>query len=428
MNLVIKLNLKNIKSMLWPVLLIFSCRLFELLNIKMAFLTYVALVIYLIFSLKKIIIPNIRGMRLYLFVLFYSTVVGLSQYNVRNVIRDLYYILPTIVLMVLGYYLFMFYGEKASLVKTLIIVGSIISTYVVFRFFTNISSYDELSGFKNNFGICSAEVLFIFLILFFYVFILKEKLFNKIFEFYSFVIMLLQIILSMQRNIWISLILGIISIIVVMMTIKKYRKRMIQLLMKTIIITVIIYFAAVLILPESVTEEMVDKISQSSVEINSNQEYDDVDDAMANWRGYEIHAAQKQWQQSNVFVELFGAGMGKGVHLDLVPYTWDSITKDGNIPLLHNGYYTILTKAGILGVIALIWFMLGNVVTGWDILKKKDYMIADGCILIAISAVYLLQTYVATGPVTQAVNITWPLLIGWICARYYRGKKEENCF
>src|SRR5699024_3872077 len=118
--------------------------------------------------------------------------------------------------------------------------------------------------------------------------------------------------------------------------------------------------------------------------------------------------------------------MGSGIYLEYVPYTWKAMVEDNKIPLLHNGYYTILIKGGVIGIGALIWLMLGNVFLGFKLLKKRQDIKGELIIMIALEIIYLVLTAVVRGAVTQNINIVWTLLIGWISADISRKQKNLN--
>lgn len=71
---------------------------------------------------------------------------------------------------------------------------------------------------------------------------------------------------------------------------------------------------------------------------------------MQNWRAYEMQATLKQWGKSGILSQIFGHGMGKGIELEFVPYNWKSagMVENGEMPLAHNGFYTLLPKGGLL--------------------------------------------------------------------------------
>ena len=92
---------------------------------------------------------------------------------------------------------------------------------------------------------------------------------------------------------------------------------------------------------------------------------------MNNWRAYEMQAAIKQWISSNFFEKIIGSGLGRGIHIDYIPYSWSEMVENNQIPLLHNGYYTVLIKIGILGVLALLTIFLSSLKKGMQESKEE---------------------------------------------------------
>ena len=105
--------------------------------------------------------------------------------------------------------------------------------------------------------------------------------------------------------------------------------------------------------------------------------------------------------------------MGKGVEIQYVPYSWTGIVDENEIPLLHNGFYTILIKGGIIGLISLLWLFIGNAKKGMQAFKYRNNKVYPN-ILVAISVAAIANTYVVRGPVQQGTFLVWSLLIGWI--------------
>ena len=118
--------------------------------------------------------------------------------------------------------------------------------------------------------------------------------------------------------------------------------------------------------------------------------------------------------------------MGKGTHLKYVPYTWASMVQNSEIPILHNGYYTVLSKGGIVGMMALVWFMLSNVIVGLKLITKRKDIQGELLLLITIEFIFMIQTYVVRGPVAQNVNLVTAILVGWINADIKREKQESK--
>lgn len=424
MNLTIKISLENFKQIIWPIVLIYMIKYFNILSTKTASLFYLGILFILILFMKKIVIPKVWGLVFYSFFILYSTIVGVLIYSLRDVVRDLYYVLPTVFLIILGYYCYKVYSDKLSIFKTIVLSGTLISTFTFIKMLGNLSKMTEFSGIRQIFDFCDYEVAMSFVFLFCYVFIKKERIFSKWFQRYSFIIMLGHIILSLARSVWIQV--GLACLLA--FAIEFYRKREQRIIIqfsKVVIACIVCLTLFMIAAPKSITDEFSEKFSKSTEELNAEQEFNNVDDAMQNWRAYEIQMAKKQWRESNVFIEVFGAGMGKGVHLQFVPYTWSEIVDEQNdIPLLHNGYYTVLPKGGLVGIAALVWLMLSNIIFCVKAIKKRDGLYINYIILFSICIAFLVQTYIVRGPVSQEANITWSLLVGWINAEIHTKKMK----
>lgn len=428
MNYILKFNLKNIKQLIWPIILLYMIKYFNICSTKVACLLYLAILGLLIINMKKIVIPRVWGFSFFVFFILYSTVVGLMLHSMRNIARDLYYVIPTITLVVLGYYFYIIYGNKLSIMKTIVFSGTLISTFTFIKMFQNLSKMSSFEGIREIFDFCDYEVLMSFAVLFCYMFIKRERLFGKGFQVYSCMVMLGHIILSLARSVWVEA--AVACIVAVLMEMYRSRQKEIfiqflKIFLGCLACMIVFFFVA----PKSITEEFTEKFSKTTEELDAEQEFNSVEDAMGNWRAYEIQMAEKQWKRNGVLAEIFGEGMGKGIHLEYVPYTWSEIVQDDNdIPLLHNGYYTVLPKGGLVGVAALIWLMLANVVWAIKYIRVKDKMWQEFALLAAITAAFLIQTYIVRGPVSQEANITWCLLVGWINAEnvYYRKRVQEN--
>lgn len=419
MNPVIRINIDNFKKVLWTIILLGVARYYEWFSTNQIALVYVALLIIVIGFMKKIIVPNIWGLKLYLFFIVYSSVVGFLLYRTRSVVRDMYYVIPTVVLVILGYYIYCIYSKTKSIERTIVMLGTIFATLNFISMIKSPSSMSEFTTIRKTFSAGGYEILIAFLVLFLVMFIKKKRIFGKWFERYSFCIMLLDLLLTLARSVWIEAIIGCFVIIIVNAYFKHEFHSMITMLAKIVVISVIGIVVFFNFAPAEVTEEFTDKFAKSTEELDSKQEFDSTNDAINNWRAYEIQSAQKQWKESNVAVEIFGAGMGKGIALGFVPYTWKGMVENGEIPLLHNAYYTILPKGGLVGVIALIWFMFANIVTAFKVFKRKSNMKEELVLLVSISVVFLVQSYTVRGPVVQSANLSWALLIGWINAQIH---------
>lgn len=167
------------------------------------------------------------------------------------------------------------------------------------------------------------------------------------------------------------------------------------------------------ILPDNVVSVFVNKIFYVFTEIDASQQIDSTFDATSNWRAYEIQATWEQWSHSSILVKIFGAGMGKGTYIEYVPSYWEVVNNE--IPILHNGFFTLLSKGGLVAVFALWVLMLTPILKGVCMMKRD--MLNTGIIMVAISVLAIANTYVVQGPVRQGVFLVWAILMGWLNSR-----------
>ena len=425
MSPTIKINLQSFKEIMWPIVLIFMAKYYGWLTPQQSFIVYTVILIGLIAFAKKIILPNVRGLIPYLVFAIYSSVIGFIVCNTRDVFRDLYYILPTIVVIILGYYFKLICKNKVSIMKTAVLCGVIVSTTCFIRLLGNISILADFNEIRGNFDSGSYEVIVAFIIVFCSIFTTyKVVLFKKWINYFCFIIMFAQLLLSLARSVWVEVTVGCLLVLIIDAYLSRSVLNAVKKITKiAIIITIgITFFFNVA--PQEAIDTFSDKFSNTSQELDSEQEFSSTNEAMNNWRGYENKSAKEQWKNSNIIEMIFGQGLGKGIHLKYVPYTWKGMVSQNQIPILHNGYYTILVKGGVFGLLSLVWFMLANAILGFRLLKKRKDIEFDLIILIIVEIMFMVQTYVVRGPIAQSVNFTTAILIGWISANIHRENKN----
>ena len=181
-------------------------------------------------------------------------------------------------------------------------------------------------------------------------------------------------------------------------------------------IAVVVLFYA---LPDSTTSVFLAKIENSATEINTKQNIDSIASAMQNWRAYEMQATLKQWGKSGILSQIFGHGMGKGIELEFVPYNWKSagMVENGEMPLAHNGFYTLLPKGGLFAVISMLLIFAGAIHKGFQMTKceNRDRKVS-GIILISIMVAGFANMWVVRGAVCSEAFLVWGSILGWIYA------------
>ena len=389
------------------------------------FLISCVYLLYLILQNKmKLIIPNVPGFKLYMIVIIYSALVGLLLYNTRSVIRDLYYVLPTIAWIFIGAFIARLdhYRQK-DFFKTLFLYGGFVSIKAIITFVLNFSINFE--ALRSAFGQNVYDVGFILPIAIIQILFYRKIYINKIIDITIVLLMSFQIVLSLGRIAILEPLLFVFSAMLIAVKSTGNRQKILKKITIVLFCIISAFTIAIYCMPDSIETTFMGKIMNSFTEVDSQQQIDSVENAMNNWRGYEIQAAQEQWKSSNGFAQLFGNGMGKGVEIKYVPYNWENMVENNEIPLLHNGFYTVLIKGGLFGVLAFILMFVMPLYKGIKIAKWRNIN-SISCILVGASIAAIANTYVVRGPVQQGCFLIWALLIGWIYSYLSSYKKEES--
>ena len=408
----IKLDLSGLKTIYWPLVFLMMARYFGLSE-KVIFFIVVATIVYMMGIYKKVILPRISGLWFYGAVVIVGIVMGLILNGTRNLARDIFYIVPTIAIMVLGYYIERINSkDKYSMLNTMILYGGLISVMSFIKAMSSFSTLSTFDGIRACFGRNSIyEVSIVFCILFYKKIIKREICISKWFDRALGLFMTIQIVLCLGRTALIQTAATIIIMFLWLILKNIDLKRNVKKALGFIGVVVVSIIILSRVMPQSTWDELTSKFQASAEEIDSSQTFESTEDAMDNWRGYEIEQAKKQWENNSLVYELVGEGLGKGVKITYVPYTWVNVVDNGEIPILHNGYYTILPKMGLIGVCALIWLLLSNIIL---VLKSDKKFYDDVIILSAITVGMAINTYVLRGPVSQIAPFTWALLVGTI--------------
>jgi O-antigen ligase len=83
----------------------------------------------------------------------------------------------------------------------------------------------------------------------------------------------------------------------------------------------------------------------------------DLTDVTTNWRGFEATMAWDQFLSVSFVEQWIGQGLGTVVNLGGVYYLGEDMVYSA-IPILHNGYFQILTKYGVVGVVLYLFFFI----------------------------------------------------------------------
>jgi len=118
-----------------------------------------------------------------------------------------------------------------------------------------------------------------------------------------------------------------------------------------------VIFIAVLDSSKGDGVSFTDKLAVSFTEM-AVQDYSSTSDMSNHLRGFEAFMAYKNFEQFPLLQQLLGKGFGYLLDLGVVvPY--GDMAELQFVPIIHNGYFYILLKVGILGILFyLIWYFL----------------------------------------------------------------------
>ena len=365
----------------------------------------------------KLRIPQMAGLKLYMTFIIYSTIIRFCLYSARNVVRDLFYIVPTVLWIIIGYNLCADNKTGKSLLKTLYLYGMVISIKCVIDFLLNPTL--DFNQIRIVFGTYVYDIGFLLPIMAFEMVILKRIIFSTKVDRFILLLMIVQIGLSFGRIAILEPLIAFSIISILSIKSMENKGRTIKILagifLALTIAVVVIFYA----LPDSTTSVFLAKIENSATEINIKQNIDSIASAMQNWRAYEMQATLKQWGKSGILSQIFGHGMGKGIELEFVPYNWKSagMVENGEMPLAHNGFYTLLPKGGLFAVISMLLIFAGAIHKGFQMTKceNRDRKVS-GIILISIMVAGFANMWVVRGAVCSEAFLVWGSILGWIYA------------
>ena len=224
------------------------------------FLVSCAYLLYLILNNRmKLIVPKVPGVRLYIIVIIYSAFVGLFLYSIRSVIRDLYYVLPTIVWIFIGGYIAHYdYQKQKDFFKTLFLYGGFISIKVLIEFVFDFSI--NFNNLRAVFGQNVYDVGFVMPMALIQMIFYRRVYISKKVDKSILLLMTLQIVLSFGRIAILQPLLFILTAMLVAMKSTDYKTKTLKNILALLLATVSVFAIAIYVIPDSVLATFVSKI------------------------------------------------------------------------------------------------------------------------------------------------------------------------
>ena len=425
--MIIKIKTKT--EIMWIIVLLYLLKTY-VLSAELFFM--LCLFIIGLYTIRKqaVVIPKIPCIVFYALTLVIAAVVGMTKYPISLIERDVFYEFFSILYLFIGYYSFDYYRDRdKSLWKTVCLILFIISILCVVQGIGSVSSGADFAAFREQFSQSVGSISLMIPLLAGKMYIYKETTFSRVRDNGLLALWILQILLNLSRISIINICIGIIVFIICGV----YKRRLNFKNSFRVICLIFTIVAAggifVSVMPDDAQERFSEKFANSFAEINSKNEYNSLSSAQNDWRGYEINCAQEQWKNSNIGTQLVGAGNGTLVYIHYVPDQWKETVEIQNgrvgVTILHNTYYTLLIKGGLLAVIALLTFFAANIRKAYKVLSiSYNENVIYATMLIALVCLIMVDAYVIRNMMDKGSEMMALLLIGWINAKF--NQRERN--
>jgi hypothetical protein len=375
-------------SSVWPLAVTLFCAC--LFKVEMIFLiTLVALLLMLLSSKGRLSARIFNGKYIYYYFIAMGFILAICyapvyDYSMNHIVKDAVYLtLPLLFWLVgsngvSGYWLRekSIQETKSYLYTTVFYVGLIYSFYdiiiVCYRVLMFGITEFSIQGLRSVIGTGTAlPIICFFLSIYVSEFINIRPVWKKVGN----ILFIVDALIHFSRmNILLIVVLISFSGII------KKPKKMLKYGAAMLFALVVVY----LVLPEFLLA-FVDKILYSITEISFSQSNWDMTSIVHNWRGYEAFCEIQKFSKLSSFEQLFGSGFGSQLELGGYAYL---VTSENTIPFLHNGYFTILMKWGIVGVVAYIVMLICMFRTKITYKKERNFYRAI-VIIIAVDTLFV---------------------------------------
>ena len=367
--------------------------------------------LYLILSTNKIVIKDIEVIGVLFIILIlgiFITLIHINDYSLRNVIRDIFYILNPIVFIWTGIMFKYKYEERFDIFKIIVYIAVISSILNLLQIAKEprILQVSSIYIFRNYIEVINAYAVLIAIVLLFTNKHIKNECNFGIFRLNLFrILCIISFIIDFSRTNYICLFIILCPFIlpIIRKNIFKVRK---------IIYIFILIVLANFIMPD-LMGTLFDKMIRSITELKASINWGDPSEIVNNWRGYEIYKAKELYFEGNWFEKIFGYGLGKLIPVGVFSELVGVDASEGGITILHNGYYMMLIKCGLTGVLlyALVYLvgikkMIIRIKNNLDLYRSK--------LLLGIFVGFLVSTYVTTGIINNRTDFVACFLMGYL--------------
>ena len=425
------IKIKRKTEIMWIIVALYLLKTYAI-KAEAFFLVCVGVIGLYTIRRKAIVIPKIPGLIFYTLTLILMTAIGMTKYPISLVERDVFYESFSVIYLIIGYYTFDYYsGREKSLWKTVCFSLFVVSGVCVAQRITSVTSGADFATFREQFNQSVGSISFIVPILVGKRYIYKENTFSEVKDNGLIILWILQLLLNLSRISIVNMLIGIVVFIVCGVYKRKINLQNAFRILTTVLAIGILGMVFINVMPDEAKDRFEEKFSNSFTEISASNEYEDISDAQSDWRGYEIHCAQEQWKNSNLLSQLIGSGNGTLIYIQYIPDQWAQTVEHQNgkagVTILHNTYYTLLVKGGLLAVVALLALLGLNMLKAIKGLAKFDNEnMLYATMVIILVVLILTDAYVVRNMMDKGSEMTALLLIGWINAQINNSERNHR--
>lgn len=391
---------------------------------KNEFLLLIVLFQLIIYILKYgiyIRVFNICKYLIYIFIIAFimsSIHIFYNNYLIKDILRDSYIMITPIVYIFYGAYCcYLGKNDKISIFRSVVTAGIIISLIHISKVILNINIVLLDINNRDIAGTGSVITIIAIIILnFSYKNNVKIFAKNRKRKFIKNIILIISFILYFSRT-DIALLLCFLGSIMLI-----HKKINIIKISKVSILSIIMCVAIYVILPKNIVHTFINKTINSINEVSSEStEIWDWYSINNNWRGYEVYRSKETINNGNILDIALGYGMGKAVELNTEILLGEQIYS--RITILHNGYYYLLLKSGIFGLIMYILFLIKILFINIKSIISEN-KVFESQLLCGVSLGIIFSTIVVSGIYNKGSIFSYCLIIGYFSV--YNSKEVEN--
>lgn len=418
------------ENIIWQLVIVYLLQCY-LLPYQVFFMLSLGILLWeCIKSHFRVPVVRIPELNAYIFLLIFITMVGFIRYPLRFAARDVYYEFGNIIIVLIGYFMYSREHGFKRIYTTIFFMAGLVSMITVLMGIANIITGNvSFAIFRESFSVGIKSLEFLIPIYTIWIFWYDKMLISRKVDRIIIAFWAIQVFANLSRTTLIAIFFCYAMTVCCLsythkIDVKKVKRALLMCLGICVIIIV-----AIKMMPGDVLSHFFDKFARSFTEVSSKNTFTSLAEANNNWRGYEISRAIEQWKESSFMEQIFGAGNGTLIGINFVPDLWNEILETVNgitgVTVLHNSYYTLLIKGGVLTVTVFCLVFVLGIKRGYSYLRRAR---TEEEILLSLSLVFLCVTmmidaYITRGMVQNDIQFIWSILFGWINAKMIKYKE-----